>query len=50
MLNKIKNLFKKKLDYKELYEEERKKAMAYEFKFNRLNRQLQAILKESNDA
>lgn len=50
MLNKIKNLFKKKLDYKELYEVERKLADKYEFKFNKLHRQLQAILKQSNDA
>jgi len=48
MLNKLKELFAKKVDYKEMYEEKRKECDNWEFKFNKLHRQLQAILKESN--
>jgi len=45
---KIKTTFKR-TDYKVLYEEERKVAESWEFKYNKLYRQLSAIIKESKD-
>ena len=48
MLNKLKELFKKKPDYKEMYEDKRQESMRWEFKFNKLHRQLQAILEEAS--
>jgi hypothetical protein len=47
MIGKLKELFKPKTDYKKLYEEERKNSQKWEFKFNKLQRQLAAILKEA---
>lgn len=47
MLGKLKELFKPKMDYKKLYEEERKNSQNWEFKLNKLQRQLGAILKEA---
>lgn len=43
---RLKNLFTKKPNYKELYEEELKKSERFEFKYNKLRRHLKAILKE----
>jgi hypothetical protein len=43
---RVKNLFTKKPNYKELYEEERKMAEGFEFKYNKLRRQLKSIIKE----
>lgn len=48
MLKKLKELFKKDTKWKTLYEETRKESMKWEFKFNKLNRQLKAIIKESD--
>lgn len=45
---RLKNLFTKKPNYKELYEEERKTAEGFEFKYNKLRRQLKAILTEAD--
>jgi|SaaInlV_100m_DNA_6_1039743.scaffolds.fasta_scaffold06583_5 hypothetical protein len=47
MIGKLKELFKPKTDYKKLYEEERKNSQKWEFKFNKLKRQLNAILIEA---
>ena len=47
MIGKLKKLFEPKTDYKKLYEEERKNSQKWEFKFNTLQRQLGAILKEA---
>lgn len=44
---KVKNLFSKKPDYKMLYEQERKESERWEFKYNKLYRQLGSILEES---
>jgi hypothetical protein len=45
---RLKSLFTKKPNYKELYEEERKTAERFEFKYNKLRRQLKAILTEAD--
>jgi len=44
---KVKSFFAKKPDYKAMYENERKVAEKWEFKYNKLYRQLNAIIKES---
>ena len=44
---KAKSLFKKKPDYKLLYDKERVAAERWEFRYNKLYGQLGAILKES---
>ncbi len=49
MIGKLKELFNQKTDYKKLYEEERKNSQKWEFKFNKLQRQLNAILEESHN-
>ena len=36
------------IDYKTMYEEERKKSERFEFKFNKLRRHLKAIIKEAD--
>jgi len=46
---KIKSVFQKKPNYKELYEVERSIAESWEFRYNKLYRQLNAIIKESNN-
>jgi len=45
---KVKSLLKPKPDYEKMYNEERKNAEHWEFKYNKLYRQLGAIIKESN--
>ena len=45
---KIKTTFKR-TDYKVLYELERIESQSWEFKYNKLYRQLGAIIKESKD-
>jgi len=45
---RLKNLFTKKPNYKELYEEEKKQSQVFEFKYNKLSNQLKAIIKESD--
>lgn len=47
-LEKIKAVFKKKPDYKKLYEESLTAGDNWEFKYNTLSRQLKAIIKESD--
>ena len=42
----VKNIFAKKPDYQALYREEQKEAEKWEYKHNKLYRQLNAILKE----
>ena len=46
---KIKSKFTKKPNYEVLYQIERTNAETWEFKYNKLYRQLNAIIKESND-
>jgi hypothetical protein len=46
---KIKGTFKKKADYKEMYDAERRIAESWEFRYNKLYRQLNAILKEGDN-
>jgi hypothetical protein len=56
MINKIKskyrervnNIFKKKPDFEAMFNDERKVALTWEHKYNKLYRQLGAILKESD--
>ena len=45
MLEKIKSLFPKKKDYKALYEAQIKTAEDWEWKYNKLRRQIEAVLK-----
>jgi len=42
----IKTLFKRSTKWQDKYEEKRKEADHWEFKFNKLQRQLKAILEE----
>jgi len=44
---KVKSKFQKKPDYEELYNAERRIAESWEFKYNKLYRQLNAIIEES---
>ncbi len=44
---RIETFLAKKPDYKKMYEDERKRGMNWEFKYNKLYRQLGAILSES---
>ena len=46
---KIKTKFQKKPNYKLMYELERSSAESWEFKYNKLYRQLGAIIKESDN-
>jgi len=48
MLDKLKAVFKKDTKWQDMYEEKRKECQKWEFKFNKLSRQLQAILEEAN--
>ena len=45
---RVKELFKKKPDYKAMYDKERVAAEHWEFKYNKLYGQLGAIIKESD--
>jgi len=47
-IERIKNALKKKPDYETLYNEERKHSQGWEYKYNKLYRQLGSILKESD--
>jgi len=47
-IERIKQFFTKKLDYATMYESKCKECDGWEFKFNKLQRQLTAILKESD--
>jgi len=47
LINKIKELLKPSTRWQDMYEEKRQESRAWEFKFNKLQRQLAAILKES---
>jgi hypothetical protein len=47
MLNKIKELFKPNARWQDMYEEKRKESRTWEFKYNKLSRQLRAILDEA---
>jgi hypothetical protein len=44
---RVKSIFTKKPDYQALYRKEQKEAEKWEYKHNKLYRQLNAILKES---
>ena len=44
---RVKSIFTKKPDYQALYQKEQKEAEKWEYKHNKLYRQLNAILKES---
>ena len=46
---KIKSKFEKKPNYEEMYRAERRISESWEFKYNKLYRQLNAIIKESKD-
>ncbi len=46
---KVKSKFQKKLNYEELYNAERRIAESWEFRYNKLYRKLNAIIKESNN-
>ncbi len=46
---RVKSIFQPKVNYEELYVEERKEAEKWEYKYNKLYRQLGAILDESNN-
>jgi hypothetical protein len=46
---KIKLWFQKKPDYKEMYDAERRIAESWEYRYNKLYRQLNAILKEDDN-
>jgi hypothetical protein len=48
MLNKIKELFKPSTKWQDMYEEKRKESRTWEFKYNKLSRQLRAILEDSD--
>jgi len=48
MLNKIKELFKPSTKWQDMYEEKRKESRTWDFKYNKLSRQLRAILEESD--
>lgn len=41
------NLFKKKINYKLLYENKKKECDKWEFKYNKLHRQINGIIKEN---
>lgn len=45
---KVKALLKKKPNYQQLYLDQRKLTEHWEFKYNKLYRQLNAIIKENN--
>jgi len=46
---KIKNFFKNDSQiWQEKYEAKRQEARTWEFKFNKLNRQIQAVIEEAN--
>jgi len=48
IVNKVKNFFyKRNIKWQDKYEEKRKECNDWEFKFNKLHRQLEAILKET---
>jgi hypothetical protein len=47
MINKIKELFKPNTRWQDMYEEKRKESRTWEFKYNKLSRQLRAILDEA---
>jgi len=47
LINKIKELFKPNTRWQDLYEEKRKESRTWEFKYNKLSRQLRAILDET---
>ena len=48
IVNKVKNFFyKRNIKWQDKYEEKRKECNDWEFKFNKLRRQLEAILKET---
>ena len=47
MIDKIKELFKPNTRWQDLYEEKRKESRTWEFKYNKLSRQLRAILDET---
>jgi len=49
LMNRIKELLKPSTKWQDMYEEKRKESRTWEFKYNKLNRQLKAILEE-NDA
>jgi hypothetical protein len=49
IVNKVKNFFcKRSTKWEDKYEEKRKECDNWEFKFNKLHRQLQAILEEAS--
>jgi hypothetical protein len=45
-IERIKNALKKKPNYEKMYNEERQHAQGWEYKYNKLYRQLNAILKD----
>jgi hypothetical protein len=45
-MNFFKKLFEKKPDYKKMYEEQKLQSQNWEFKYNKLHRQLKEILAE----
>jgi len=47
MLNKIKELLKPSTKWQDMYEEKRKESRTWEFKYNKLSRQLRAILDDA---
>jgi hypothetical protein len=47
MIDKIKELFKPNTRWQDMYEEKRKESRTWEFKYNKLSRQLRAILDEA---
>ena len=49
LMNRIKELLKPSTKWQDMYEEKRKESRTWEFKYNKLSRQLKAILEE-NDA
>jgi hypothetical protein len=47
MIDKIKELFKPSTKWQDMYEVKRKESRTWEFKYNKLSRQLRAILDET---
>lgn len=50
MVNLVKKFFSPKNNWKELFEAKSKECTKWEFKFNKLQRQLEAVLKESKNS
>lgn len=50
MLEKIKNVFKKKPNYQQMYEQQKKFADHWEFKYNKVIRQLRQIMDENGES